>query len=475
MKRNSITIILLVLFGNIHAQQAFTNTGNLQIHTGAFVTGFGNFLNTSTGALVNNGILYVRGNAGSDQVSMSIGTGTLHLNGTGNQSVHGTQDFRTFNLVTNNSAGISLNNNLSVSGTHTFTNGIITSSATPNYLIYQAGSSYSGDADSRHVNGWVKKIGNTNFSFPVGNGTFLRKASIELLSGSLEFNARYSAPTVLPTNVQSPLVIADANEYWIINRVDASGSARIQLNWDQSKVLFPPYILDAVRVAYFTGGLWTDQGGLATGNVATTGDITSNSMSAFGSFTFASNDFMVPLQFLGITAQRKSGYNLVEWKAVNAVHTDHFEIERSEDGVHFTRIGKSSSYNSPLVLLYSFNDTRLMPGVLWYRIKSVDKEGKFVLSPVVSVNDVPQSNYSMYVLNNPARGSIHLFAPESFKGISDYLITSASGQLVQKGTLKANGPGNVYIKLSSGISQGVYILNVKNGSQSFRERILVRQ
>ena len=80
----------------------------------------------------------------------------------------------------------------------------------------------------------------------------------------------------------------------------------------------------------------------------------------------------------------------------------------------------------------------------------------------------------MYVINNPARGSIHLFAPESFKGINDYFITNASGQLMQKGNLIVNGSGNVYIKLNAGIFQGVYILNVKNGSQSFRERILIR-
>ena len=474
MKILFLQLLLICFCGFLNAQQAFTNTGNLQIHSGGSISGFGNFSNTSTGTLLNDGTFYLRANVSNNQSSMSPGTGSLYLNGTVGQSVNGTQDLRTFNLVTDNTVGITLNNNLSVSGTHTFTNGIINSSSTPNYLIYQAGSSYTGDADSRHVNGWVKKIGNTNFAFPVGNGALVKKVSIESLSGSLDFNAKYEAPTVLTTNVQAPLVVVDANEYWIVNRVDAIGSGRVHLNWDQSKVLFPPYLLNAVRVAYFTGGLWTDQGGLATGNVATTGDITSNSMSTFGSFTFGSNDFMVPLQFLGITAQRKPGYNLVEWKAASAINTDHFDIERSEDGVYFAKIGTSSSYNSPSIISYSFKDTRLVPGILWYRIKSVDRDGKFVLSTVVSVTDLPQTNYSMYVINNPARGSIHLFAPESFKGINDYFITNASGQLMQKGNLIVNGSGNVYIKLNAGIFQGVYILNVKNGSQSFRERILIR-
>jgi len=406
---------------------------------------------------------------------MAVGSGTLFLNGTVAQAMNGAQPFRTFNLNTDNSnaGGITLNNNLSVSGAHTYTNGIIITSSTPNYLIYEAGSSYSGEADSRHVNGWVKKLGNTDFSFPVGNGTVVRKAAIESLSASLEFNGKYEAPTLNTTNVQLPLLLVDPYEYWIINRVDASGSALIHLNWDASKVIFPQYVLTAIRVGYYTGGLWTNQGGSATGNVNTTGDITSNSVSAFGSFTFASVDYMIPLQFLGITAMRKTNYNLVEWRTASAVNTDHFDIERSENGRDFQKIGSTVGINSPSVLVHSFNDVQLVPGTLWYRVRSVDIDGKYKLSSVVSVSD-QQTNQSMYVLNNPARGSIHLFAPDSYKGQCDYYITSTSGQMIQKGSVTVQGAGNVFIKLDPHIVQGVYILNIKNDKKHFQERLLVR-
>jgi len=167
MKKAFIQIILVFSAVYVNAQQAITNSGNLQIHTGASVSSFGNFTNISTGALVNNGNLYIKGNTTNDESSMTIGTGTLYLNGSSAQTVNGSQSFKTWHLNTNNSSGITLNNNLSVSGTHTFASGVITTSATPNYLIYEAGSSYSGDGDSRHVNGWVKKSGTTNFVFPV--------------------------------------------------------------------------------------------------------------------------------------------------------------------------------------------------------------------------------------------------------------------------------------------------------------------
>src|SRR6185369_16790292 len=134
------------------AQSDLQNNGTLYISTSSDILYInGAFTNAAAGALTNNGSLYVRQNLSNAQASMAIGTGTLYLNGTSAQSIAGAQVFKNFNLVTNNSAGITLNNNLDVSGTRTFTSGVITTSATPNYLVYEAGSSYTGDGNTRHV------------------------------------------------------------------------------------------------------------------------------------------------------------------------------------------------------------------------------------------------------------------------------------------------------------------------------------
>lgn len=476
MKKILSYLLLLIPGACVNAQVDLQNTGILYLTGSSDVLYInGSFTNASGSALTNGGNIYLLRNLTNNQSSMSAGTGTLYLNGSVAQSINGSQSFRTFNLVTNNtSTGITLNNNLSVSGAHTFVDGIITTSATPNYLVYEAGSSYSGDGDGQHVNGWVKKLGTTNFSFPVGNGTVIRKAAIESLSGTLEFNARYLAPTPSPGSRVMPLVLIDPNEYWEINRVSGSGSAQIHLNWDFSRVAFPQYNLTAIRVSRQDAGLWTDRDGSATGDVTTTGDVTSSTLSAFGNFTFGSVEFMIPLKFLGITGQRKNGYNLVEWKTADAFDTDHFEIERSEDGIHFRSIGTMASINSPVVLTYTFRDAQLTGGTLWYRVRSVDIDGKYTLSPVVSVRDQSTGVGAMYVLNNPAQGSIRLYAPESYRGRCEYYITSTSGQLIQKGTMQVNGAGNVSIKLQAAVTQGVYILQVRKDKLQFKERILIQ-
>ncbi len=181
MKRifTPITLILFSVYTN--AQQALINNGNLQIYTGASMSSFGNFTNTSSGAFINNGTLHIKGDIANAQPSMANSLGSLYLDGSSAQSVNGTQTFRTNNLNTNNSLGVTLNNNLSIAGIHTFSSGIISSPAL-SYLHYEAGSSYTGSADNRHVNGWVRKTGSTNFTFPVGNGIYERPVAVTALS-----------------------------------------------------------------------------------------------------------------------------------------------------------------------------------------------------------------------------------------------------------------------------------------------------
>ncbi len=134
-----ITSFFVIIFlGNVFGQTDVHNTGIMYVTTGTDVYVENSFTNTGTAALTNNGLLNVKLHVSNSQAAMPAGTGTLQLNGTVMQNINGSQPFRTYNLITNNNAGFTLNNDLSVANLHTYTNGIITTASTPNYLIYQA-------------------------------------------------------------------------------------------------------------------------------------------------------------------------------------------------------------------------------------------------------------------------------------------------------------------------------------------------
>ena len=475
MKRKLIILFLLAANVYAKAQQAFSNNGNLQIHSGASITGFGNFTNPSSGVLVNNASFYVRGNLTNDQASMAVGTGTLYLNGTSAQTINGTQVFKTNNLETNNSTGFTLNNNLNVSGTHTFTSGLIASSATPNYLVYEAGSSYTGSTDSRHVTGWVKKIGSTNFTFPVGDASYERTVAISSLSASSEINCKYYRPTTNIYNLTSPVVRVKANEYWQIDKV-SGGTARITLNWDHSKVPMDNVLLTDILVAHYTGGSWTDAGGSpsATGNVTTTGSAISNAVTTFSPFTFGYKSFPLPLKLLSFTAERRAGSTYLNWVTDNEENVSHFDVQRSYDAINYSSIGNVAARNSGAREQYNLEDRSPLKGFAWYRIRSVDIDGKFSYSRIAVVSELDIKSTSFMVMN-PVRSAITVFNKTGAEGQFDYRIFNSAGQLMTRGNVNIANNGGAVLPLPSQTAAGIYILELSNPKIQFRQKVLVEK
>jgi len=465
------TAILLSGACCIQAQVNMQNTGTLYI-TGSpdilYING--SLTNTSAAALTNNGNLYVLQNLANDQASMVAGTGTLYLNGSAVQTLSGAQLFKTNNLVTNNAAGFTFNNDLSVSGVHTFTAGVITTSATPNYLMYEAGSSYTGDGDTKHVKGWVRKTGTTAFTFPVGNGTVERTIGTSSLSASSVFNALYAGVTTNTGNIAGPLVTVDHNEYWTVNQV-SGGTAVINMNWDNSKIAMPAYPLANIRVANYIGGNWTQEGGSAAGNVTTTGTIASNSLASFGAFTFGSISFALPVNLVAFSAYNNNGNAVVDWTTTDEVNVSHYEIQRSDDGMQFYTIGSVAARNLTDLQQYEFTDTKDLNTVTYYRLLSVDIDGGTKLSKVVLINDNSQTDKYMTVAN-PARNSM-LITTRNMPGVYEYRINNLAGQSIQQGQLIITIAGTTTINLQSSIKNGLYVLQVQKSGFNFSQKVWV--
>jgi hypothetical protein len=475
MKRKLLFLLLLAAGGNSRGQDAMNNTGNLQIHSGASIAGFGAFTNTSAAALTNNGSFYVRGNLTNDQPSIAVGTGTLYLNGSSAQTVGGAQPFRTNNLVTNNSAGITLNSNLSVAGLHTFTNGLITTSATPNYLIYEAGSSHTGGNDSRHVNGWVKKYGNTDFTFPAGDASYQRTIAISNLSATSEFNCRYYVTTQNIFNLQSPVVQVKANEYWQLDKI-TGGSAQVTLNWDHSKVPMDNVLLTDILASPYSSSNWVDGGGAttATGVVTGSGSVTSNATSSFAQITLGYETFPVPLKLISFTAERRQGTSTLHWITENEQNVSHFDVQRSYDAVNYSTIGNVAARNRSQQENYFFDDRSPLKGLAWYRIRSVDMDGKFSYTriAVVSENDFQSSSF---VVLNPVRNAVTVFNKTGKDGLFDYRLYNSGGQLILKGNVGMTSNGGAALSLPPQTATGIYIVELSNDKTQFRQKVLVEK
>lgn len=468
MKRSILPLVFLCFCADAYTQQTFVSSGNLKIFSGTSVTAFGNFTNNATSSFVNEGNFYVKGNLTNDQSSVAAGTGVLHLNGTANQTISGGQKFKTYHLQTNNSAGFTINNDLSVSGIHTFLAGIVNTSAS-NFIVYEDGSSYSGATDAMHVNGWVKKYGSTNFTFPTGDATHLREIDITNLAGNSEFDARYNGVILSSTRVtQAPLVAVNHAEYWTLNQ-NTGGTARVKLNWDNTKVGFPNYVISDLRTAVYSGTEWINTGGSASGSAATTGSITSDPLNSFGRFSIASVSFVIPLKFLGIAAFRENASVHIRWQTANEVAVNFYEVQRSHDGLHFTTIGTAPAKNLDLQS-YFYLDMNAPPSKLFYRIKANDLDGASRYSKTATVSAIGQTEY-VALVENPVRSSIQLAVHSTVVSEYSYRLINSAGQVCKKGFFKSDGSSTISIPLA--VLPGDYMLIVTNAEKQQQFKLVV--
>ena len=480
------SFFLLVCSAKMFAQTAVTNQGTLYISGASdifYVSG--SFDNQSTAATTNNGNLYLLGDLNNDQSSMATGTGTLLLQGTSAQNVTGSQPFNTYNLTSNNSNGITLNNDLSVSNSHTFSNGLITTSSS-NFLIYQSGATYSGDNDSKHVNGWVKKLGTQDFDFPVGNASIERKAGVRSLTATSEFQCHYYQNTPNINMHNGSLAIVDPNEYWYIDR-NSGGSAKVYLTWDVSKVPLNigTALLSSMQIAHYKSSMWNGQNSTATtGNLLLSGSNTSGLLNSFSPFTFGSNINVLPVTYLYFTATPQDSKSKLDWATGSENANDHFEVQRSTDQQNWTYVTTVASSGQKTGGTYNTFDNEPESGFNFYRIKQVNQDGSFSYSNIAYCKfdkgslsaSGDEEDEKVDLLNSTNSPSLRITTPGSWS-VSHYTleIYNLSGQLVKNiESADVDGGGEQVMPIDLGyLERGMYVAVLSNTSQKRKKTFKV--
>ncbi|MEO0043296.1 MAG: hypothetical protein RL329_2744 [Bacteroidota bacterium] len=124
----------------------------------------------------------------------------------------------------------------------------------------------------------------------------------------------------------------------------------------------------------------------------------------------------LPLELLHFKAEKQAETVLLNWQTTNEQNTSHFDIERSTDATHFWTIGTVKSQNKTALNDYHFTDAHLPSGILYYRLKQVDNDGKTTLSPIRSIEKSDKFYYNLSP--NPTQNVL------TINGNADYDLTA---------------------------------------------------
>lgn len=172
-------------------------------------------------------------------------------------------------------------------------------------------------------------------------------------------------------------------------------------------------------------------------------------------------DAVLPVTLLDFTAKAKGKKVLLQWKTVTETNNDHFVIERSTDGRSNWRTVASvkSKGNSLEAQSYSTYDAHPVNGDNYYRLKQVDKDGKFSLSDVKLVTmQLIKAVLSVYP--NPTKGDINFILSNYSGGTITAKLADINGNIVHTEVISVNSANTYKLNITNKLSPGTYMLQL---------------
>ncbi|MDQ6813492.1 MAG: T9SS type A sorting domain-containing protein, partial [Bacteroidota bacterium] len=102
----------------------------------------------------------------------------------------------------------------------------------------------------------------------------------------------------------------------------------------------------------------------------------------------------------------------LKWRVTNEVNDDHFEVEFSSDGQSFQQIGGNVRAINGSANSYEYSHmSPFLDKMNYYRIKQIDKDGKYTYSEVRAIRFTMSNAITVYP--NPATNFVRVYSQQA--------------------------------------------------------------
>ncbi len=177
---------------------------------------------------------------------------------------------------------------------------------------------------------------------------------------------------------------------------------------------------------------------------------------------------VLPVALIDFTAVKNNDGVFLQWKSGAEINLKQYEVERSIDGVSFTKAGIVTAQNKAV---YNLTDINL-PDVrtVFYRLKMLDADGRFTYSKTVSVK-LNKRNMDISIYPNPAVNEIAVSFQQAAVSNSIVRVTDITGKevLMQKAV---GGQSTIRLKINN-LPAGRYFVTVINKETTLNDSFLI--
>lgn len=178
----------------------------------------------------------------------------------------------------------------------------------------------------------------------------------------------------------------------------------------------------------------------------------------------------LPVDLLSFTAKAKERHTLIEWETANEFNCDHFDVERSGDGHTFVFLLKEAAKgDAPSGHKYHTYDTKPLPGWNYYRLKQVDKDGRFTRSAIAPAFFGIADGKAISVFPNPVTSRVNISIAATENAVETCTLSDATGRVLQEHECKLRNGVNVFSIDCSGLASGSYFIKV---GETFNAKVI---
>jgi hypothetical protein len=244
-----------------------------------------------------------------------------------------------------------------------------------------------------------------------------------------------------------------------------TGARNIAVDWSVANPVI--YLTDASnRLMKFT-----DAGGLSTASLLVAAPVNT----AFRSVAFVPVIAVLPVKFGNIEAAQFGNSIRVSWSNFTEINIANYVVERSANGVNYTSFIRAvATKNDGTRVDYTVTDPLPIAGVNFYRVGSVDIDGKLLYSAAVKVN-IKGDQTSFSVSPNPVSGNqLSFHATALPKGQYVLRMFNAAGQQLYTMAITHNGGALAkIIQLPVSVTTGIYTMQITGDTVKIETKIIV--
>jgi hypothetical protein len=185
---------------------------------------------------------------------------------------------------------------------------------------------------------------------------------------------------------------------------------------------------------------------------------------------------LLPVKLAYFSAQLNNSKVDLKWQTATEVNLNYFVVEKSTDGINFSEAGLVfAKGNSTEKTNYSLPDniSTVQSGVIYYRLRSVDNDGKSQLSEtrIIRINGAGKASVSILAYPNPAISELRITIPAGLQNKKlSYEIVTLNGQTVKRSE-SASSSQTETLNITM-LSPGMYVVRVSCEGQIAQQKII---